>query len=256
MSKSSTCILGLLVFTGIIAKAHSQTVTFASAQQQIGLLELFTSEGCSSCPPAETWLSTLKEAPGLWRQFVPLAFHVDYWDNLGWRDQWGSEAFSDRQRAYAQAWRSGSIYTPAFVLNGKEWRAWTNSKTGPQPSGAIAGILKISSDDLKRWQVSFVPVSSINEQYQAHVALLANELLSDVKAGENRGRRLQHDFAVLALANGLIKLKGDTARGEVLLPESNRGRAEHLAIAAWVTRPGRVEPLQAVGGWAGERGPK
>ena len=63
-------------------------VTFASTARQTSLLELYTSEGCSSCPPAEAWLSGLKDNPGLWRDFVPVAFHVDYWNYLGWRDKW------------------------------------------------------------------------------------------------------------------------------------------------------------------------
>src|SRR6059036_4275966 len=95
--------------------AQNAPLTFQSSGKQPALIELYTSEGCSSCPPAETWLSRLKESPGLWRDFVPMAFHVDYWDYLGWRDPWAAQEFSDRQRAYAQSWRSRRIYTPGFV---------------------------------------------------------------------------------------------------------------------------------------------
>src|SRR5262245_10264750 len=100
------------------------TVTFQSPDRRTALLELFTSEGCSSCPPAEAWLSRLKESPCLWKDFVPVAFHVDYWDRLGWEDPWGSRAYSQRLQSYARSWRNDSVYTPGFVLNGKEWRAW------------------------------------------------------------------------------------------------------------------------------------
>ena len=73
----------------IITSLAAET-RFESGPQQISLVELYTSEGCSSCPPAEAWLSRLKEEPGLWKNFVPIAFHVDYWDRLGWRDRFSS----------------------------------------------------------------------------------------------------------------------------------------------------------------------
>jgi len=98
-------------------EAGVEPLAFQSSGNKTALLELFTSEGCSSCPPAETWLSGLKSAPGLWKEFVPVSFHVDYWDHLGWKDAWGTKAFSDRQRAYARNWQTDSIYTPGFVLD-------------------------------------------------------------------------------------------------------------------------------------------
>src|SRR5437867_2256011 len=103
-------ILCLVVIFVANLNAQNTSFTFQSAREQTALIELYTSEGCSSCPSAETWLSRLKESPGLWKDFVPLAFHVDYWDYLGWRDLWASKSFSDRQRAYAKQWRSDSIY--------------------------------------------------------------------------------------------------------------------------------------------------
>jgi len=233
--------------------AQSNPVVFESTDRQAALLELFTSEGCSSCPPAETWLNGLKHSPGLWRQFVPLAFHVDYWDYLGWRDSWASKDFSDRQRVYAESWRSDSIYTPGFVLNGKEWRDWSRSKDGPRSSGAKAGVLKISSGDLKRWQVSFAPSSNAKVKYEVHAALLANGLTSDITAGENRGRRLNHDFVVTVLAKISLKIEDNTCKGEIFLAGTGNRQSEGNAIVAWVTRVGHLEPVQAVGGWLPEQ---
>ena len=140
--------------------AQNTSLTFQSSGKQTALIELYTSEGCSSCPPAETWLSRLKESPGLWKDFVPLAFHVDYWDYLGWGDPWASKSFSDRRRAYAKQWRSDSIYTPGFVLDGKEWRDWSGRKDGPKSAGAKAGVLTVSSSGTNRWQVNFVPANT------------------------------------------------------------------------------------------------
>src|SRR5271170_8405110 len=94
------CLPLIVVFS---VNAEPQAISFKSSERQTALLELYTSEGCSSCPPAEAWLTRLKGAPGLWNDFVPLAFHVEYWDNQSWRDKWSSRQFSDRQRGYADA---------------------------------------------------------------------------------------------------------------------------------------------------------
>ncbi|MCP5161451.1 MAG: DUF1223 domain-containing protein, partial [Hahellaceae bacterium] len=99
-------------------------VTFQSEAKQTALLELFTSEGCSSCPPADAWLSTLQHDPRLWRDFIPVAFHVDYWDRLGWKDTLASPAYSHRQQVYQQQKLTSGVYTPGFVLAGEEWRGW------------------------------------------------------------------------------------------------------------------------------------
>src|ERR1700758_4469967 len=105
----------------------SQPKTFESGETQNSLIELFTSEGCSSCPPAEKWLSQLKSNPDLWKKTVPVAFHVDYWDRLGWRDRFARPEFTLRQQHYAVGWRIGSVYTPNFVVNGREWKGWFNN---------------------------------------------------------------------------------------------------------------------------------
>src|ERR1043166_4668155 len=99
--------LVMFVFWLGVVNCQSAPLLFQSTQTQVSLLELYTSEGCSSCPSAENWLSHRKTSAGLWKDFVPLAWHVDYWDHLGWRDPWGSKSFSDRQRAYATQWQIG-----------------------------------------------------------------------------------------------------------------------------------------------------
>jgi hypothetical protein len=228
--------------------AHAEPLVLQSPENRVVLLELFTSEGCSSCPPAEKWLSGLKTSPGLWKEFVPVAFHVDYWDYLGWRDPWGSQSYSDRQRGYAEHWRKDSIYTPGFVLDGQEWRAWSPQKGGPPASNTRAGILKASSSDAAHWLVSFSSVRQHSAGYEVHAAILANDLVSDVKAGENRGRRLSHDFVVTSLATSLLKNYGQKFQAELVLKADNQDK-RRLAIAFWVTPLGNLEPLQAIGGW-------
>ncbi len=210
---------------GFAQLVSADPIQFRSEPPQTPLLELYTSEGCSSCPPAEAWLSQLKENPKLWKDFVPVAFHVDYWDYLGWRDPWASKSFSDRQRTYAKQWRSDSIYTPGFALNGKEWRDWSGRKDGPRSSGVKAGVLTVSSSDTNRWQVSFAPANAASADYEVHAALLAGGLTSNVKAGENRGRLLSHDFVVLTFVNASLVRNGDAVQGEFVL-NKQRNAAE------------------------------
>src|ERR1700712_4295101 len=84
----------------------AEPVKLLSGENRVHLLELYSSEGCSSCPPAESWLGELRTAPGLWRDFVPVAFHVNYWDRLGWRDRFASKEYTARQYAYSSQWHS------------------------------------------------------------------------------------------------------------------------------------------------------
>ncbi|MGH7994627.1 MAG: DUF1223 domain-containing protein [Limisphaerales bacterium] len=239
------CFLGLL--GGIAASAAP--MSFQSSERQTSLLELYTSEGCSSCPPAEAWLSRLKSSPGLWSEFVPVAFHVAYWNNLGWRDKLSSEQFSDRQRDYAQVWLAENIYTPELVLNGKEWRNWFGLRSGPSASATKAGVLRVSSDDGKHWQANFVPAENGAADYEVTAAVLVSDLSSDVKAGENAGRHLNHDFVALSLNTHPLASQTHGLQGKFNIDSGPKGINGRLALAVWVTRSGHLEPLQATGGW-------
>jgi len=232
------------------AQTPAPPVSFQSSVRQTALLELYTSEGCSSCPPADAWLAGLKDSPVLWKDFVPLAWHVEYWNNLGWRDPWSSEEFSERQRAFAAAWHSDTIYTPELVLNGKEWTPLIRPKNGPSALERESGMLTASTTDWKHWRIQFEPVGNEKEHYQVHAVLLASGLGSDVKAGENRGRHLSHDFVVFKLAEQYLPGQTNIFRGEVVLEaDADKQQGRQLAAAFWVTRINDLEPLQAVGGW-------
>jgi hypothetical protein len=219
---------------------------FESGPQQTMLVELFTSEGCSSCPPAEAWLSRLKSDPGLWKQFVPIAFHVDYWDRLGWPDRFASKQWTERQSRYAALWQSESVYTPAFVLNGREWRNWSGK--APSPEGKPVGALRASSDDGKTWSIEFRPAKDEAGDWEAHLALLGSGISSKIGAGENSGRNLQHDFVVLSQQNGPMKSEAARATGSLTIGSTGEN-APRKAIAVWVTHRDQLVPVQSAGGW-------
>jgi len=244
-------LLCLPLIATMTANAQPAAIQFQSAPTRTALLELYTSEGCSSCPPAETWLSGLQDSPRLWKDFAPVAFHVDYWDYLGWKDAWSNADYSERQRAYAQLWHSENIYTPELVLNGKEWHNWFTGKNGPKSDGGRAGILTVTATATNRWQASFVPEKPADAPYEIHAALLAGGMVSNVKAGENKGRRLNHDFAVVNLVQIGMTTSNGVAKGKFILnpPRAGAGAGRTLALTAWITRAGQLEPLQATGGW-------
>lgn len=236
-----------------VAAEDAKPFTLRSGPRQTALLELFTSEGCSSCPPAEKWLGGFADKPELWREFVPVAWHVDYWDGLGWPDRFASKANTLRQQDYSAAWRSQSIYTPGFVLNGAEWRGWNRAVDFGKAARPDAGLLEVKGAATNRFVVTFAPSPAGTGQFDATVAWLGSNLVSDVKRGENAGRKLRHDFVVLRTVTGKLKPNGGDFGITVSLPLPDERDSERLALAAWVTRRQEQVPVQAVGGWWGAR---
>jgi hypothetical protein len=231
----------LLVLSLPLFVAGAEPRIFSSGENQVHLLELYSSEGCSSCPPAERWLGNLREAPGLWREFVPVAFHVDYWDRLGWKDRFANKEFTARQYAYSSQWRSESVYTPEFVLDGAEWRQRPSGKNPLAASVERTGVLTASCSNEKFCRVVFGGAGD----YEAHVALLAGGIVSDVKAGENEGRTLNHEFVAFAFKT--VPLKNGVV--EIQLPTAVPQGVARQALAVWITKRGGLAPIQATGGW-------
>ena len=108
----------LLFINSILA----ETKLIKSGTKKVNLIELFSTQSCSSCPPAQRWVSSLVSEKDIWKNFVPVVYHVDYWDYLGWKDPYSSPIYTKLQRNYASVWNARNIYTPMFVLNGSEWR--------------------------------------------------------------------------------------------------------------------------------------
>ena len=240
---ATCCILAHVAIAGA-----ADGLLFQSTQKQATLIELFTAEGCSSCPPAEASLSRLGGDPGLWKQFVPFAFHVDYWDGRGWKDQFASPAFTERQRAYAAAWKTGSVYTPAFAVNGREWRGAARSNL-LAAAGGIGGVLKVAGAGGNRLTITYSSPSASEAQWDAHVALLGSGIVSKVGGGENAGRELRHDFVVLKYDRIRMTKNAGSAGAQLSLPQNRQEAGSRSALAVWVTARDEMTPRQATGGW-------
>ena len=173
----------------------------------VPLLELYTSEGCSSCPPADKWLGGLKPDTS---KFTPLAFHVDYWDYLGgkdrgWKDKFSKAEYSDRQRKTAAFGGAGFVYTPQFVMNGRDFKGWDHSRLREQieRSQNVASRANLTLNVVTEaggdiiLQASAQAVKPTDAKYSdIFIAIYENKLVSQVKAGENSGSTLKHDYVV------------------------------------------------------------
>ncbi|HCP53156.1 MULTISPECIES: DUF1223 domain-containing protein [Pseudomonas] len=241
MKKALSSLLAVLAMGS--AAYSAAAVHYSSGETSTALLEVYTSEGCSSCPPAEAWLSQLVDEPGLWRDFIPLAFHVDYWDQLGWADRFANPAYSARQRGYAQIGSARAVYTPGFMLAGQEWRGWFENKTLPVAKGQAVGVLdlKLDKDNV---ELSFKPQTTAPTDMIAYVARLGFDLDSKVVRGENAGKLLHHDFVVLSLQQVAAK---QPLNWSTRLYPNEQGKRQ--AIVAWINQPGQLQPYQAVAGW-------
>lgn len=204
ISSAKTGILAsLLLFNATQALAIECSAE--SGSKTIPLLELYTSEGCSSCPPADKWISQIKHESD---KLTSLAFHVDYWDYIGWKDQFSKAEYSNRQRKTAAFAGAGFVYTPQFVFNGRDFKGWDNSRlksaineTQEMLAQANLGLSIINESNgsltLKTNAESLNP--DLLKTADIFVALYENGLITNVKAGENAGRELKHDYVVRKL---------------------------------------------------------
>ena len=237
--------LVLLAFT---LSQTSYAQTFSSTHQQVNLVELYTSEGCSSCPPADRWLSKLTQKPGLWNEFIPLSLHVDYWDYIGWQDPFADKRYTQRQYNYYHTENLSSIYTPGVLFNGQEWRSWRQDNW-PEPAQKGAGQLSIHVED-DTLSANYQTQIAKSQSLILNIAILGFDLTSEIDAGENHGKKLKHDFVVLGYRTAALQPNetGFSTQQNITLPTVTT-TSERYAIATWVNTFNDPKPIQATGGW-------
>lgn len=219
-------LLQILIWS--LAPASAREIV-KSGPEQVPMLELFSSESCPSCPPAEKWIGKLEKNAKLWVSFVPMVFLVDYGNT--------QDARMERHKAHARTWAQNNLYTPAFVLNGEEWDGWTGSSAPPPRPGDKPGVLAIEASP-GGYTVIFTPEDKKAEDLSLHLALLG----MDVK-----GSRLTHNFLVLDWRQKFVMKARQgkfTAEFTGLSPKMNPSRQ---ALVAWVQAGSAPKPLQATG---------
>jgi hypothetical protein len=237
-------LCSVLSVVGAPSVTASQTA-IQGPESRVQLVELFTSEGCSSCPRADATLLDLESHPELWRTFAPIGLHVDYWDQLGWPDRFATVGNGQRQKDYARAGLTSGVYTPGWFVGGQEWRGWFIGQSVPIGHSTKVGNLGIEIDGAQV-KVHTTHAALARTARQVYVAIIGTGLTSQVRRGENRGRTLNHAFVALTQAQADFV----SGRGELELPEAvNDDVPTRRAVVAWVTRADHPVPLQAVGGW-------
>lgn len=208
LSFAAAFVAAFLACTSALAASPgpAATCTAASAPHRTALVELYTSEGCSSCPPADDWLGRLGTAANP-QMIVPLALHVTYWDSRSWRDRFSDDRFDARQRE--QSHRAGAhfVYTPQVLVSGQSLTDWSSRAAFEQqvkgvvvqPSPVDIGLtLSRSPTDASMIDVEATihPAAAMPRSAQAVIALYENRLSSNVAGGENDGLNLHHDYVV------------------------------------------------------------
>lgn len=200
-------VSALAVF-GIVKKSSVNKTTknpYSKTYQSFAVLELFTSEGCSSCPPADRLLPQLATEN---TSVIPLSFHVDYWNRLGWTDPFSHAEFSDRQREYARQFRLESIYTPQLIINGEFETVGSNRSAAESD---IKNVLKekaaveVAIDGVKKEGNTLLVSCALTgnvDQSDVMAALVQKHAEMNVKAGENSGAKLSHTNVVRSFLQG------------------------------------------------------
>lgn len=244
----------VVIVVGALFGSAFATPSVAACQADSGdvratLVELYTSEGCSSCPPADRALTRLDQRGP---KVIPLAFHVDYWDAIGWKDPFAQSAFTRRQAWEVQANRNRTSFTPHFFVNGREvqdWRADLEPALG-RDSGKPTVRLRVRAEPQGSTKLRLVVDGEVAAgtrsagPLQLYVALTEDRLVSQVDAGENRGVRLEHDAVVRQWIGPIAVQGGSTGLDRVVdVPQLARGQ---VGVVAFIQDSTSAEVLQAV----------
>ncbi|MES2071275.1 MAG: DUF1223 domain-containing protein [Pseudomonadota bacterium] len=239
----------LALLSAAHAAGMAQSCSKASPAHTVALLELYTSEGCDSCPPADKFVSSLYQSSGLSaEQVVPISLHVDYWDYIGWKDVFAKPLFTQRQRWLAELASSRSVYTPEVFVAGRELRNWHGGlaaavkRINDTPAQAeIRLTLDKAADNTLRLDLA----SKSTQPGKLYFALVESALLSEVKAGENRGVSLQHDYVAREWGEPIILGRNHSENFSRQLSLPANAAARKLAVTAFV-QSDRGEVLQVV----------
>jgi hypothetical protein len=233
-----TIVAGVFALVFVSAAAHA-ACDAKSSDHLVTLIELYTSEGCDSCPPADSWLSRLTRTDET--RAIAIAFHVDYWDRLGWTDRFASAKYTARQYEQMHRQQSGFVYTPQVILQGRDFGQW--SARG-EPAAAIAtvnsrsprAVIELAAEPQGANAIVdvHVKVSDVRDRSHASVAvaLVQSKLSSDVRAGENAGKQLHHDHVVRQWREGLEVDSSGELRQRLQFPlPAEAGPVEIVAFA-------------------------
>ena len=249
--KTILLLAGLL--TGNVQAAQTGAISCSakSGDTRTALLELYTSEGCSSCPPADEWLRKFR-SNGLYPdRVIPLALHVDYWNSLGWKDPFSQKLFSERQHQIARIHRARTVYTPQLLLNGRELLRWRYQGEDAIRRAGVdrprADIALTMAHEADRMDISAdVRTRDNSNSADVFIVLYENNLPSHIRAGENEGRTLQHEFVARQWLGPMPLDKDGVAHIKQRLDLDKTWKAKDLGVVAFVQDRNNGEVWQAL----------
>ncbi len=203
-------IILIMAFKGLNNDKNIQNIKNSNVNKSFAVVELFTSEGCWSCPPADELIAKLEKDNQNKKLYI-MAFHVDYWDHQGWKDRFSKSKFTERQKQYATWMNLSTLYTPQMVINGKQ--EMVGSETGRVLEGIQSVMLEPHAENLKlkllkaeskNIQVGYSSAST-SKNSDIFVALVQKYASSQVSAGENAGKALSHVQVVRELQSRSLK---------------------------------------------------
>jgi hypothetical protein len=251
--KKQSLLFGLCAImfaSNAIAQSQCSAV---SGPHTNALVELYTSEGCSSCPPADQWLTHLKNQSSQSGNIVPIALHVDYWDYIGWKDNFANPTFAKRQREMAASGHARGVYTPQLAINGQDTHSWLSDARFKSEVSSINRMpakaeirLTVNAQTDKSVQVSTNIKTAEAGPLVYYLALQENNLQSTVNAGENRGELLHHDYVVRQwLGPFKVSADGKTSVSHEIQLQSAWKQSD-LSMVAFVQNPATGKILQAL----------
>jgi hypothetical protein len=253
--RRSVLLAGLSVFLlGTFARPGvAQQLSARSGPQTVALLELYTSEGCNSCPPADVLVSSLAAKGLTLDRVVPLGLHVDYWDALGWPDRFAQAIFTQRQREIAARHRTRTVYTPQLVLHGHALSTWGALAAEIQRINLTQARADLSLEattqapnTLEVVAQAVVPEAAARPHTQMYLTLYENRLTSAVTAGENAGHTLRHDYVVRQWLGPLAIDTQGSARLQQTLSLHRDWKTSDLGLVVFVQQYQTGEVLQAL----------
>jgi len=246
----------ILVAPALALMAWTQSSLENSSARIPILVELFTSEGCSSCPPADVFLQKLDRQPIPGAQMIVLSEHVDYWDHDGWRDPNSSPLLTERQTIYARRLTSDEVYTPQMVVDGasgfvgsnqlKAQAAFEKALSSNKIDMRLSSVSIDSTDILRAHvEVPALPAGSGRSKAEVYLAIALDHVESQVSAGENNGHRLTHTAVVQNLTKVGVVRKEQALIKDVQLKLTSKMNSENLRLVAFVQEPGQGSVLGA-----------
>ncbi len=244
--------IALLVFSLPVMAETKSVYTASSDTHRTAILELYTSEGCSSCPPADEFVASLPEAGINLEQVIPLALHVDYWDYIGWKDPYANSEFVSRQRKISDQ-NNSAVYTPQLVLNGKNVRDASKFKdvledinnTGANINLALQASYP-SADELTVTLNATPEDKRFSGNSQIYIGLAENDLTSRINSGENAGRTLKHQHVVRVLKGPYALNNSDQTQLDERFKVDEQWNKGNLELFAFVQNKTDGDVLQAL----------